>query len=222
MIILIGSQKGGVGKSTLAVNIAGELAQRGGDVVLVDADPQLSAATWHQYRQEVEALTPVHCVSAKGHITKTLQDLQNRYQHVVVDVAGRDAAELRSGMVAADLLVAPMRPSQFDLDTIPHLSEVFSAAQAFNQTLRGLLVLNLCPVLPTIKEADLAEQFLADIDTFQVAKVRLHERKAFRDAVSQGRCVAEWRDQKASQEIQWLVNEITQTGYAESALGSAA
>jgi len=56
MIILLGSQKGGCGKSTTAVNLCAELAQTGADVVLVDADRQGTAARWVQDRQERQAL----------------------------------------------------------------------------------------------------------------------------------------------------------------------
>ena len=208
MIILIGSQKGGCGKSTLAVNIAGYLAHQGKDVCLVDADQQGSALRWTQYREEIGDLPDVHCVSASGNITKTLRDLDKRYEIIVCDVAGRDSSELRSGMVAADLMISPMRPSQFDLETIPHLAEVFTTAKDFNEKLRGVLVLNLCPTLPSIKEADQAQEFIQDLPEFTVSKVRIHDRKAYRDAVSEGRCVQEWKDKKAAKEIEWLMSEV--------------
>ena len=207
MIILIGSQKGGCGKSTLAVNIAGELAHQGKDVCLVDADQQQSALKWTQYREEIDSVPNVHSVSASGNITKTLRDLGKRYEYIVCDVAGRDSSELRSGMVASDIVICPMRPSQFDLDTIPHFTEVFLAAKNFNTELNGLIVLNLCPTLPTIKEADQAESFISEINELSISPIRIHDRKAYRDAVSDGFCVKEWKDPKAAQEIEWLVKE---------------
>ncbi|MCK6053084.1 ParA family protein [Moraxella osloensis] len=67
MIILLGSQKGGCGKSTIAINIACSLANLGKDVVLVDADPQQSSANWVRDRDETN-LAKVHCVQRYGDI----------------------------------------------------------------------------------------------------------------------------------------------------------
>ena len=112
MIILLGSQKGGCGKSTIAINIACYLANQGKDIVLVDADPQQSSANWVKDRDETD-LPKVHCVQRYGDIKNTLKDLSQRYEYVVVDVAGHDSKELRTAMLVADLLIIPFRPSQF-------------------------------------------------------------------------------------------------------------
>ncbi len=87
MIILIGSQKGGCGKSTLATNIAACLSHSS-DVVLLDADDQGTSAQWVTDRNETD-LPTVHCVQKFGNITATVKDLVGRYEHVVVDAAGR-------------------------------------------------------------------------------------------------------------------------------------
>ena len=105
MIILLGSQKGGCGKSTLAVNIAGQLAHMGKDVCLLDADRQGSASEWIEYREEADVPITIHSVSKYGNISEALTDLKQRYEYVVCDVAGRDSKELRYGMLAAGLFV---------------------------------------------------------------------------------------------------------------------
>ncbi|WP_285143251.1 ParA family protein, partial [Serratia ureilytica] len=71
-----------------------------------------------------------------------------------VDTAGRDSAELRSGLLAADLFLSPLRPSQMDLDTIGYLSEMFSTAQEYNEKVKGYIVLNMCPTNIFINEAN--------------------------------------------------------------------
>ena len=123
MILLIGSQKGGCGKSTTAASICAELAAQGKDVVLVDADRQSTAANWAADRQGNEALPIVHCIQKYDNIRQTLLDLDKRYGFVVVDAAGRDSRELRTGMTAANVLLVPFRPSQPDLDTLPYMQE---------------------------------------------------------------------------------------------------
>tara|TARA_R110002094_G_scaffold64437_3_gene74696 strand:- start:1000 stop:1644 length:645 start_codon:yes stop_codon:yes gene_type:complete len=208
MIILVGSQKGGCGKTTIAVNVAVELASRGCDVVLVDADKQRTAATWYQVRVAYPSKVKVAHFELSERINTQIIDLGKRYEYVVVDVAGHDSQELRSGMLAADILVSPMRPSQFDLNALPHLVEVFEQARDFNTALRGLVVLNLCPTLPTIKEAEQATEFVADLPGLNLATVRIHDRKAYRDSVAEGLSVREWTNEKARNEIAWLVDEI--------------
>jgi chromosome partitioning protein len=93
MIILIGSQKGGCGKSTTAVNICAELARLGHDVVLVDADRQSTAANWISDRLSKTTVAKVHCVQKYENIRETLLDLNQRYGFVVVDAAGRDSRD---------------------------------------------------------------------------------------------------------------------------------
>ena len=121
MILLIGSQKGGCGKSTTTASICAALAGQGKDIVLVDADRQATAANWANDRQQEENLPPVHCIQKYDNIRPTLIDLDKRYEYVVVDAAGRDSRELRTGMTAAHILIVPFRPSQPDLDTLPYM-----------------------------------------------------------------------------------------------------
>ena len=124
MIVLIASQKGGCGKSTTTINICALLAQRGGDVVLVDADRQSTASNWAADRADRDDLPTVHCIQKYENIHNTLIDLDKRYGFVIVDAAGRDSREMRTGMTAANILVVPMRCSQPDLDTMPKMQEV--------------------------------------------------------------------------------------------------
>ena len=208
-IILLGSQKGGCGKSTLAVNIAGWLIDQGSDVILVDADSQASSSRWAQDRQEQASLSAIPHVQASGNINQTLKDLASRYDYVVVDTAGRDSRELRTGMVVADVLLSPSRPSQYDLDTLPHLTDVFIQAQDLNPNLKGYLVLNMCPTNPVIKEADDAKEYLKEFPEFSLATSIIHDRKCYRDCIAEGKTVFEWKDAKAKSDIHALMEEVS-------------
>lgn len=110
MIVLIGSQKGGVGKSTMAVNVAGYLIlQQKKTAIIVDADDQKSIMTWFNDRQNVEGLPQIPVVAASGKIKETLLELNRHYDYVIVDTAGRDSAStLRTaGRQSVYLAVAP-------------------------------------------------------------------------------------------------------------------
>lgn len=207
MIILLGSQKGGCGKSTLAVNISAELARLGKDVCLVDADRQGTASRWAQDRTNTEQ-PPVHCVAQYENIRPSLLDLDCRYDFVIVDAAGRDSRELRTGMVAADVLLTPFRPSQPDLDTLPHLVEIITAAKDLNPSLVSRAVLTLAPSNPMVNEAQEAKAYLAEYPEFELCRSIVRDRKAYRDSIAEGLGAVEWKDSKAAAEIQLLIQEL--------------
>lgn len=208
MIILLGSQKGGCGKSTLAINISVELARQGKDVVLVDADPQGTSSRWAADRAEQGIEPAVHCLQKTGNIKHALADVNGRYDVVIVDTAGHDSRELRTGMLAADVLLSPFRPSQADLDTVEYLSKVVVDAKDLNENLTPLAVLTMTPTHPTVKEREEAIEYLSDFPEMRLLEAAVCERKVFRDALSFGKGVVEMRDEKAAQEIQNLVTEI--------------
>lgn len=208
MIVLIGSQKGGCGKSTTAVNICAYLAKNGHDVVLVDADRQCTAANWAMDRSGNKSLPVVHCVQKYDNIRETLLDLDKRYEYVVVDAAGRDSRELRTGMTAASLLLVPFRPSQPDLDTLPNLQEIITQAKDLNPELRVYGLITMAPTNPVVQETEEAREYLQDYPEIKLLETILRDRKIYRDAMSDGMGVVEMGNQKATEEIESLMKEI--------------
>lgn len=208
MILLIGSQKGGCGKSTTAINICTYLATTGRDVVLVDSDRQCTAANWAMDRATNVGLPTVHCVQKYENIRDTLLDLNKRYEFVIVDAAGRDSRELRTGMTAANVLLVPFRPSQPDLDTLPNLKEVIIQARDLNPELIVYGLLTMAPTNPTIHEVDEAKSYLLDYPEINILNTIIRDRKVYRDAMSEGLGVVEMNNQKAINEIHSLIKEI--------------
>ncbi|MEO7015104.1 MAG: AAA family ATPase [Leifsonia sp.] len=208
MIVLIGSQKGGAGKSTIAVNLSAEYARQGLDVVLVDADVQRSAAKWHADREEAGVKPTIACVEKLGNIRETLIDLDSRYGIVVVDVAGKDSKEMRTGMTAAHKMIVTVRPSQFDLDTLPHMSELVDQVRDFNPDLDVRSLLTQAPTNPNGTERTDAGEYLADYPALRALQTVVHERKAYRDVVGEGLGVVEWTNPKARAEIMELAAEV--------------
>ena len=208
MIVLIGSQKGGAGKSTIAVNLAAEFARQGLDVVLVDADVQRSAARWHADREEAEVKPAIACVEKLGNLHDTLRDLDGRYGIVIVDVAGRDSKEMRTGMTAAHKMLVTVRPSQFDLDTLPHMSELIEQVRDFNPDLQVRSLLTQVPTHHVDSERTDAGEYLTDYPGLKPMQTVIYERKAYRDVLGEGRGVVEWTNPKAKAEIQELAGEL--------------
>lgn len=208
MIILVASQKGGCGKSTTSVNICAELARNNKDVVLIDADKQGTAARWASDRNAGEVTPVIHCVQKFDNIRETLLDLDKRYEYVVVDTAGRDSREMRTGMTAADVLLVPFRPSQPDLDTLPHLVEVIAEAMDFNPKLKAYAMLTMAPSNPVVNEAKEAREYLAEYPQLELLRTVVRDRKIYRDCMAEGKGVVEMDNGKAKGEIQMLIKEL--------------
>ncbi len=208
MIILVGSQKGGSGKSTTSVNICALLADKGKDVILVDSDRQSTGANWIIDRDELENVPKVHCVQKYDNIRETLLDLNNRYEYVIVDAAGRDSKELRTGMTTADILLIPFRPSQPDLDSLPKMVELIGQAEDFNPDITVYGLITMAPTNPVINETKEAKKYLEEYPEITLLKTIIRDRKVYRDAISEGLGVVEMRNEKARAEIQLLVDEI--------------
>lgn len=208
MIILIGAEKGGCGKSTTVTNVCTWLASKGKDVCLVDADRQSTASNWVADRDERGDRPKVHCVQKYDNIRDTIVDLDGRYEYVIVDAAGRDSKELRTGMTAAHILIIPFRPSQADLDTLPKMVEHMEAAKIYNPDLVVHGLITMSPSNPVIHETRQAKEYLANYPEISLLRTIICDRKVYRDAMSEGLGVTEMSNPKAKAEIQLLVDEV--------------
>ena len=221
MIILIGGEKGGTGKTTLATNLAAARAAAQGDVLLVDTDKQGSASFWTAVREELDDVPPVSCVQVFDKtVTRQVRDLSERYGDVIVDAGGRDSVELRAAMVVADRLFIPVQASQFDVWTLEQMDELVAHAQAINPDLRATVVINRASPHPKVREAEEAQKLLADFEHLSFGNSVLHDRIAFRRAASNGLSVLEMDpvDAKASAEVQALYQTVyeEETSYART------
>ncbi|MCA9091710.1 MAG: AAA family ATPase, partial [Planctomycetaceae bacterium] len=113
MIIGVLNQKGGVGKTTIAVNLAATYAKSGLRVLLVDADPQSSALQWSSAR-DAEPLFPVIGM-AKPSLHRDLPDIAKDYQMVIIDGAPRVNELGRAAILASDMVLIPVQPSPYDI-----------------------------------------------------------------------------------------------------------
>lgn len=214
MILLIGGEKGGTGKTTIATNLASMRASAGRDVLLVDTDIQGSASFWVQTRDEASVEPRVANVQKFGkNLANELSDLAKRYQDIIIDAGGRDSAELRASLVRADLAVIPVQASQFDLWTLDRMDEMVKLAKTYNEGLRVKILISRAPTNPGVTEANNAAELVGEFDTFDLAETIIRDRIAFRRAAAEGKGVAEMYDpetEKAAWEINKLYKEIYQ------------
>lgn len=221
MVVLVGGEKGGTGKTTMATNISALRAGEGEDVLLVDTDKQGSASDWVAVRSGVEGVPQVSCVQIFGdQVVNQVKDLAGRYGDVVVDAGGRDSVELRSAMVAADRLFVPVQASQFDVWTLERMEELLGQVGAINPQLHAEVFVNRASPHPQVHEAEEAEEIFEDLHHLSFSGVVMHDRIAFRRAVSEGVAVTEADsvDQKACEEVRALYDVVfdqTAPSYAQ-------
>ena len=208
MILLLGGEKGGTGKSTLATNLAAWLAIKGCDVILVDTDVQRTAANWVDRRNLLQGVPAIHCTERRGNVFHALRDLAKRYGEVIVDAGGRDSEELRTALVATHKVYVPLRASQPDLETSLHMNELVQLAQGMNPVLEARVLISMAPTNPSIKETAEAQALLRELSVLTSSMVTISERKAYRDAMTDGRGVCELDNDKARAEIEALAGEI--------------
>jgi chromosome partitioning protein len=177
--------------------------------MLVDADRQGSSSKWFFDRSENKDLPLVHSVQKLDDVRATILDLDKRYGFVIIDAAGRDSIELRTSMIVADLFIMPVRPSQFDLDTVPRMQEIYTDAKPLNPDLKFFSIITMGPTNPVINEAKDAQEFFKNYSEITLLKTIIRERKVYRDAIKGvGMGVVEMNNAKATKEITDLIQEI--------------
>jgi chromosome partitioning protein len=210
MMLLIGGEKGGTGKTTLAVNLAAMRAGRGRDVLLVDTDPQGSASFWTQVRMEDATLARVVSVQKFGKgLAAEIKNLAPRYEDIIVDAGGRDSVELRSALVAVEAVLLPIQASQFDLWTVERLSDLVETARTFNLALKASLLISRASTNVNNADSAQAQDLLAEYPGLSVARSVIRDRLAFRRSAAAGQSVAEYAaDDKATFEMNQLFKEV--------------
>jgi len=214
MIVTVGGIKGGIGKSTLAVNLAVQAAKAGRNVVLVDTDPQKSAVMWAAARSENSAAKhPVTTVALIGaHVGRELQRLEAMCGTVIVDAAARDSNTQRAALLVSHLALLPLPPRGFDLWTLEDMALMLRAVRVNTPGLRAAVFLNRAdPAGQDNAEAVAAfTPYAADMDA---PPVRIGTRKALASSSVQGLAACEQArpDPKAVAELAALFKYVEDT-----------
>ena len=204
MIIGVLSQKGGVGKTTLSLNLASHYVATGLRVLLVDADPQGSALTWSSARS-VTPLFPVVGM-AKPTLHKDLPSIAADYDVTIIDGAPRVNNLGRAAILASNFVLIPVQPSPFDVWAADDTVQLVQEAEQFKETLKAAFAINR-KIVNTAIGRDVVKAFKDA--PFPVLRPTVSQRVLFAECAGQGLTVREIApNSEATREIAALGDAI--------------
>ncbi len=209
-IIAIVGNKGGTGKTTLALNLAAGLAFRGDSVVIVDADPQQSAYQWRLTGDAENGLPDV--VAAAIGLPKTVRALSEANTHVVIDCPPSiKAPQAEQALRLADHALVPVQPSPMDLWATSHIARIIERLRPENPRLKALIVMSQLEPRTTLSR--LMPDAVAELD-LPVAAAGIRRRSIHRHCALEGKSVfqAGKRGGDAADEIHQLLTELLDHG----------
>lgn len=208
MILAIANVKGGVGKTTLAINLAIALSRQKRDVLLIDGDEQATAMAFTDLRSAQHDGKPGYtAVALHGKaIRDQTRQLAPKYTDIVIDVGGRDTGSLRAALTVAETVIIPVQPRSFDVWGVDQTAELVRDARQINEHLRAVAVLNNADSQGKDNEA--AAEAIRGIEGIELAPQKIVRRKAFPNAAAAGLSVLEYDDPKASSELNYLLDSL--------------
>jgi len=209
-IIAVANQKGGSGKTTVSMQLAGTIARRGNKVLVVDADPQGTATRWaasaedeHPFPASVVGLS---AASAKVHreVKKFIDD----YNYIIIDCPpAADSPVPQSALLIADLVLVPLIPSPLDMWAAVGIRQVIANVSDLNEGLKSRLVLNQCQPNTTLTQETL--EVLPEFG-IELANAQLRHRQVYRQSAVFGQTVHDFggKASAAIEEMETLTSEV--------------
>jgi chromosome partitioning protein len=207
VIVTLTGQKGGVGKSTVAICLAAELVERGCSVLLVDADPQGTVRTWGEVAAENANRVPsIVAMGAAMHKPGQLDKIAKGYDIVVIDSPPRHGDIQRSALMVADLAILPCGPSAADAWALATSLEIVTEARTVRSLLEPCILITRKQGRTVLGKT--AREALAE-SALPVLQTELGYRIAYQEALGAGQGVTTYAPKDAAtDEIRALVDEL--------------
>ena len=204
MIISFQNQKGGVGKTTLSINVAAALALTGVRVLVVDSDPQGSVRDWASVREDTP---PFHVIGMdRPTIHRDLPAMTDNYDYIIIDAPPRVSELARSAILASDCVVIPVQPSPYDVWAAKEIVALINEASVFKENIKSVFTINR-KITNTAIGRDVKEAL--EMYNLPVLDAQVCQRVLFAESAVNGKTVFEVDpNSQASLEIQALTNEI--------------
>lgn len=208
MIISVTNLKGGVGKSTIAQNLAVSFAQRGAKVCIADTDKkQHTSIKWSGQRGEEQNSIPVFGVTEGEALIKNVKALQKEYDHVFID-GTPILDELASWTVlASDFVIIPTLPSPSDIWSLQEFKTRLDQIRAMGNELHAFLLVNKHSAGRNLDKE--INEAVSDFGV-ELLETKIKDRVAYKEAMLEGLGVVEYKDKKAKAEIEQLTDEVLQ------------
>ena len=203
-IICLANQKGGVGKTILAINIVGALTEKKSKVILIDADPQKSAIDWSAAREGEPDFVVVGM--PKENLHKEIPKMAVDADFIVIDGPPRVTALARSVIMASDVVLIPVQPSPYDVWGAEEIVNLIKEASTFKEKLKCAFVINR-KITNTAIGRDVTDT-LAQF-SIPVLKTHITQRIIFAESAATGQTVLDVDpNSSSSNEIKQLLKEI--------------
>ena len=205
MIISVLNIKGGVGKTTVATNLAVGISKTGKSVLLIDTDTQGSAVAWRGEREDDKAPITVISLSSAAALRKQIIGFRDSFDCVIIDGSPHVDALAAVSIAASDLVILPVGPSPLDIWATAKMVTQIEDAQVINPGIKARFLINKFNKVTLLSKETRAvlEEF-----TVPVLNTTLGNRVAYADTMTQGMSALEWTDRKAKDEVREFVNEV--------------
>ncbi|WP_434523836.1 AAA family ATPase [Photorhabdus asymbiotica] len=193
MILAFASDKGGVGKTTTAINMAVMLLSKGKCVIMLKTDKNGDLFVWDGYRKK-NGLAPIPIYEAYGNVSNEIRRLKKMCDVLIVDCPGHDSSEFRSTLTVADTLITLVKPSSLlEKNTLTNITETVRTAQAKhgNPNLKAHVVMTRIKPHKIPDAISLENELKEDDIWLQPLKNRISDFDIFENAVNVGAGVHE-------------------------------
>jgi chromosome partitioning protein len=205
-VFVIANQKGGVGKSTIACNLAVNFSVKNNNVLLIDTDIQESSISFRALRQSDD----IKSISIKTPtIHKDIKSFEN-FDIVVIDAGGRDNGVLRSAILSAahGILIVPTLPSVYDLWATEDTLKIIQDARVY-QNIKSYILINQVIKANIVKETEEALNELIVKYEMKLLNTSIFSRVVYRNSIKEGKGAIEMADKKAKEEMEQLTIELS-------------